>query len=96
MAIIDYNEIIHLAEEKDIPAAYQPVITLIGLDNFLKLCGYAMGDEIYFPTLEGALKATRNRLVLQEYNGHNARELSKKFNLTRMQINNIVKGSNSA
>ena len=91
---MDNNVLLKNVNVSDIPETYQPVVSLIGLDNFLKMCRYAMGDEIYFPMQESILRNARNRLITQEYNGHNATELSQKYNLTVKHISNIVKGSN--
>lgn len=92
---MDDNELLKNVHISDISETYHPVISLIGLDNFLKLCQYAMGDELYFPMQKSILCGTRNRLILQEYNGYNFEELSRKYNLTVKQIKNILKGSNS-
>lgn len=91
---MDNDELLKRVDISDIPETYQPVVSLIGLDNFLKLCRYAMGDELYFPMQESILRNARNRLIIQEYNGHNLAELSRKYGLTRKYIRNIVKGSN--
>lgn len=88
------NELLKYVDVSDIPETYQPVVSLIGLDNFLKLCRYAMGDELYFPKQESVLRNARNRLIIQEYNGHNLAELSHKYNLATKYISNIVRGSN--
>ncbi len=92
---MDNDVLLNHVDVSDIPETYQPVVSLIGLDNFLKLCRYAMGDELYFPMQKSILCSTRNRLILQEYNGYNFEELSRKYNLTVKQIKNILKGSNS-
>lgn len=86
-----YNLISHV-EISDIPETYQPVVSLIGVDNFLKLCRYASGDQLYFPMLKSILKNARNRLILQEYNGYNLKELSRKYALTVRAVKNIVHG----
>lgn len=91
---MENKELLKYVDVSDLPENHQPVISLIGLDNFLKLCGYAMGSEIYFPIQESVLRNTRNRLIIQEYNGHNLAELSQKYNITSKHIRNIVKGSN--
>lgn len=88
------DELIKYVELSDIPEAYQPVVSLIGLDAFLQLCNYARGDELYFPMRETILRKVRNRLIIQEYDGHNFVELSKKYNLTVKHIKNIITGSN--
>ena len=91
---MDSNELLKLVDVSDIPETYQPVVSLIGLDNFLKMCRYAMGDEVYFPMQKNILLKTRNRLIVQEYNGYNLEELSQKYDLTAKHISNIIKGSN--
>lgn len=88
------NDLLEHVDISDVPPPYQPVVSLIGLDNFLKLCQYAMGDELYFPMQDSILRNARNRLIIREYNGCNASELSRKYNLTPVHIKNIVKGSN--
>lgn len=94
MILMENKELLKYVDVSDLPENHQPVINLIGLDNFLKLCSYAMGSEIYFPIQESVLRNTRNRLITQEYNGHNLAELSQKYNITANHIRNIVKGSN--
>lgn len=90
---MDNKELLINVVLSDIPETYQPVVSLVGLDNFLKLCRYAMGDEIYFPMQESILRNARNRLIIQEYNGRNLADLSQKYNLTAKHISNIIKGS---
>lgn len=87
------NELLEHIDISDIPEPHQPVVSLIGLDNFLKLCQYAMGDELYLPMQDSILRNVRNRLIVREYNGCNVPELSRKYNLTPRHIKNIVKGS---
>lgn len=40
---MDNDVLLKHVDVSDIPETYQPVVDLIGLDNFLKLCRYAMG-----------------------------------------------------
>ena len=89
-------EFLKMVDVSDIPETYHPVVSLIGLDNFLKMCQYAMGDELYFPMQESILRKTRNRMILQEYDGYNLMELAKKYSLTTTHIKNIIKDKNSA
>lgn len=93
---MDNDELLKHVDVSDIPETYQPVVSLIGLDNFLKLCRYAVGEELYFPMQESVLRNTRKRLIIQEYNGYNLSELSRKYDLTPNYIRSIVKGSNSS
>lgn len=90
MKVEDY---LSYALPTDIPETYQPVISLIGLENFCKLCDYYRGEEVYFPVAEYVFKKTRNRMILQEFDGHNTKALAKKYGITTVQVRNIVNGS---
>lgn len=91
-----YEMLLENVQKSDIPENYEHIVSLIGLDNFIKICQYAMGDELYFPTPESILRETRNRLILQEYDGYNMAGLSRKYGITKATVKNIVKGSNPA
>lgn len=75
----------------DIPDNHIPLAELIGLDNFILLCDYVKGDELYFPQVDKILIPARNRRIRKEYNGYNKRELARKYNLTISQINVITR-----
>lgn len=93
---IKAEELINSITEKDIPEQYEPVIELIGIKNYIKLCQHCMGEALYFPTLDRFLMNVRNRLILEEYTGYNVSELSNKYGLTKNQIRSIVKRPNTA
>lgn len=77
----------------DIPDNHRPLAELIGLDKFILLCDYAMGDELYLPRVDKVLIPVRNRNIRADCNGYNKRELAQKYNLTIQQINNIMKNA---
>ena len=64
---------------------------MIGWKNVLKLSQYFMGDKIYLPKAERILAPARNRRIRREYNGRNAKELAKEYDLTTNQILQIVR-----
>ncbi len=76
---------------EDISESYRPVVKIIGVEKFMELCEYAMGDELYFPKAESVIAPARNRRIKKEWNGYNAKELAEKYNLTTKQIGNILK-----
>lgn len=90
---MNQNELFKDVNLTDLPENYQPVAKLIGIDNFVKLCQYAMGDELYFPKPESIFRKTRNRSIIREYNGHNIAELSQKHNITQNTVRKVIKGS---
>lgn len=85
------QELVEETSLKDIAEAYRPVAEIIGVQNFLLLCDYAKGDELYFPKLESALAPARNRRIRKEWDGYNTRKLAERYNLTDKQIQNILK-----
>ena len=73
---------------EDIAEPYRLVVEMIGLKN---LSRYFMGDKIYLPKAERILAPARNRRIRREYNGRNAKELAKEYDLTTNQILQIVR-----
>ena len=76
---------------EDIAEPYRLVVEMIGLKNVLKLSRYFMGDKIYLPKAERIPAPARNRRIRREYNGRNAKELAKEYDLTTNQILQIVR-----
>ena len=70
---------------EDISENLHGLIKIIGMENFLKVSKALGGSSIYIPMAE------RNRQITKEYNGKNTKELSKKYNLTKQQIEKLVR-----
>lgn len=87
---MNVNDFLPYVMKADIPETYQPVVDMIGIDAFLKLCQYCMGDNMYFPMTDTIFRKTRNRLIQQEYDGYNSKMLGKKYGITTRQVTNIV------
>ena len=85
------RELVNETKEEDIADRYRPIVDIIGVDAFVELSIYACGDELYFPKPENIVAPARNRWVKKEYNGYNLKELAEKYNLTTVQIRNILK-----
>ena len=85
------RELVNETKEEDIADSYRPIVDIIGVDAFVELSIYACGDELYFPKQENIVAPARNRRVKKEYNGYNLKELAEKYNLTTVQIRNILK-----
>ncbi len=80
----------------DIPEAYQPIVSMIGIEAFFRLCQLCGGAVVYLPITDSIIRTTRNRIIMQEYNGYNARLLSRKYGMTEKHIKNIVKGARAS
>lgn len=85
------KELIADTTMEDIAERYRPVVEIVGIEKYIEISRYAMGDEIYFPKPETLLAPARNRRIRKEYNGFNAKELAQRYNLTLPQIHAILK-----
>lgn len=86
------KELIEYTALEDIPVKYRNIAEITGVKQYLNLCSYAVGDEIYFPKLESMLIPARNRKIRDEYDGWNVKQLAEKYDLTAQQIRAILKG----
>lgn len=63
---------------------------LIGLENFKNLVKAFNGTSIYIPKTESVEKAVRDKMIREEFNGANYKELAFKYGLTETWIRTIV------
>ena len=76
---------------EDISENLHGLIKIIGMENFLKVSKALGGSSIYIPIYKNVQMAERNRQITKEDNGKNTKELSKKYNLTKQQIEKLVR-----
>lgn len=85
MFSIDEIDIDDLKEEQ------QEVIDIIGFDNYKQLMRYYAGTTIYIPKLSEIERTRRNEKIRIEYEkGSSMKVLAIKYDLTEVQIRNIV------
>lgn len=88
---MDINALKEKVVLDDIPERYLPIVEILGIPLFIKMCEFSVGDEIYFPKVETVLAPARNREIVKEYDQYNTIELAKKYNLTVPQVKKIVR-----
>ena len=76
---------------EDISENLHGLIKIIGMENFLKVSKALGGSSIYIPIYKNVQMAERNRQITKEENGKNTKVLSKKYNLTKQQIEKLVR-----
>ena len=76
---------------EDISENLHGLIKIIGMENFLKVSKALGGSSIYIPIYKNVQMAERKRQITKEYNVKNTKELSKKYNLTKQQIEKLVR-----
>lgn len=64
---------------------------LVGMDCFLKIIDTAGGEFLYFPKRATLERELRQQAILQEYDGTNLRQLSRKYGLTDRHIRTILR-----
>lgn len=77
----------------DIPEKYHPVVDIVGLPAFIKLCKYVMGSKVYLPMYKTIESNAKRRKIIAEYDGYNVKELSDKYGLTPNMIKKIIRDS---
>lgn len=75
----------------DLKEEQQEVVDIIGLHAYKQLMKYYAGTSIYIPKLSEIERTKRNVEIRKEYeDGVNMKYLAIKYDLTEMQIRNIV------
>ena len=71
---------------------YRELDRLIGTENTMKMYNYYKGQQVNFP-MRLYDKAQIRRLITEEYDGNNIKQLAKKFGYSERGIYRIVKES---
>lgn len=74
----------------DLPEFLQDLVDIMGIEAFIDLIKEFGGSSLYIPNENSILKPIRNRLIKQNFNGNNYKELAKEFKISEMQVRNIV------
>ncbi len=74
----------------DLPEGCQDIAQVIGLKIVIDLIDYAGGSSLYFPSKSSVVKNARNRMIKQNFDGTNYKQLSKKFGMSDVQIRKIL------
>ena len=63
---------------------------VVGMDAFKAIVCYCGGSNLYVPSLSTILIKSRNRKIIQEYNGFNQKQLARIYGMSQRHIKNIV------
>ncbi|RDY27065.1 transcriptional regulator [Romboutsia weinsteinii] len=75
---------------EDIPENLHSIIDVVGEDKFIEIVKLHGGDNLYIPTYKKLFKASRNQEIISKFNGANASQLGRQYNLSANQIRRIV------
>jgi Mor family transcriptional regulator len=74
----------------DFPVNFQPIAKAVGIADALLIVKTSGGINQYVPKYDALISAARDRVILEEFNGYNFKELALRYNLTEVWIRNIV------
>lgn len=75
---------------EDLNGAYSELAALLGIDAVLKLHGKYRGTQLFFP-VELFSREFLTMQIVEEYNGHNIKELATKYGYTEKWVRKILK-----
>ena len=79
---------------EDIPQELVGVANFMGIDKFIEFCNEYGGIAIYFPSKKTLFRNSRNREIINRYNGKNIKDLARAFEISEVQVRNIIRTSN--
>ena len=77
----------------DIPQELVGVASFMGIDKFIEFCNEYGGIAIYFPSKKTLFRNSRNREIINRYNGKNIKDLARAFEISEVQIRNIIRNN---
>ena len=77
----------------DIPQELVGVANFMGIDKFIEFCNEYGGIAIYFPSKKTLFRNSRNREIINRYNGKNIKDLARAFEISEVQIRNIIRNN---
>ena len=78
---------------EDIPQELVGVASFMGIDKFIEFCNEYGGIAIYFPSKKTLFRNSRNREIINRYNGKNIKDLARAFEISEVQIRNIIRNN---
>lgn len=81
---------INFLTKEDVPEILQGLVDIMGIEAFIQLIKQYGGSSLYIPNENSVLKPIRNRLIKENFNGNNYKQLAKEFKISEMQVRNII------
>ena len=85
------ERILELIKVEDVPDGSRDLVEIFRMDTYMELVDYCGGRNVYIPSKSAIVKKARNRVIKEEFDGGNFRELSSKFGISDIQVRKIVK-----
>ena len=63
---------------------------IVGEEKFLEIIIMYGGNNLYIPTYKSVIRSSRNRDIVNRYNGFNGTQLAREYGISVNQVRNIV------
>ena len=63
---------------------------IVGEEKFLEIIRMYGGNNLYIPTYKSVIRSSRNRDIVNRYNGFNGTQLAREYGISVNQVRNIV------
>ncbi len=90
------EDILRYLKYEDLSQEQRGFVDMVGLDVFKLLVRKCGGTCVYIPKEDNITRPARNAMIKAEFTGSNVRELSKKYQLSEVQMRAIVAPKNKS
>ena len=63
---------------------------IVGEEKFLEIIRMYGGNNLYIPTYKSVIRSSRNRDIVNRYNGFNGTQLAREYGICVNQVRNII------
>ena len=63
---------------------------IVGEEKFLEIIRMYGGSNLYIPTYKSVIRSSRNRDIVNRYNGFNGTQLAREYGISVNQVRNII------
>ena len=63
---------------------------IVGEEKFLEIIRMYGGNNLYIPTYKSVIRSSRNRDIVNRYNGFNGTQLAREYGISVNQERNII------
>ena len=63
---------------------------IVGEEKFSEIIRMYGGNNLYIPTYKSVIRSSRNRDIVNRYNGFNGTQLAREYGISVNQVRNII------
>lgn len=75
---------------EDIPHDMNWLCDIVGVQHLMEIIDVAGGEVLYIPKRQTIELPLKKQAIQREYNGHNARQLARRYGITERRVRGIL------